>query len=433
MHYLTQMDAARKGIMTPQLSAVAEKERMDKQDLMGLVAQGKVIIPANKCHTCLVPEGIGSMLRTKINVNLGVSKDCQDYDMEMRKVESAVKMGAHAIMDLSSSGETQTFRRKLVEECPAVIGTVPVYDAVVHYNKSLSDIKPHEFIDIVRMHAQDGVDFMTIHCGVTKKSAALIKQNQRITNIVSRGGALVFAWMEMTGNENPFFERYDEILDICREYDVTMSLGDGCRPGSIHDASDLSQIDELVTLGELTQRAWRKDVQVMIEGPGHMPIDQIAANMKIQQTICGGAPFYVLGPLVTDVAPGYDHITAAIGGAIAAANGAAFLCYVTPAEHLRLPDEEDMKEGIMASKIAAHSADIAKGIKGAKEWDDEMSTARKNLDWEEMFRLAMDGEKPRKYRESCRPEHEDTCSMCGKFCAVRNVNKALKGEFVDVI
>jgi len=433
MTYTTQMDAAKKGIITSQIEAVAKKEDLDTQYLMELVSKGKAIIPANKNHKCLRPGGIGSMLKTKINVNLGVSKDCQSYELEMEKVQNAVTMGADAIMDLSSSGDTRDFRKMLIAKCPAIIGTVPVYDAIIYYKKDLNEIKAHEFIDIVRMHAKDGVDFMTIHCGITKKTVKLIKENNRLTNIVSRGGSLVFAWMEMTGNENPFYEFYDEILDICREYDVTMSLGDACRPGCIQDASDICQIDELVTLGELTKRAWKKDVQVMIEGPGHMPIDQIAANMKIQETICGGAPFYVLGPLVTDIAPGYDHITAAIGGAIAAANGAAFLCYVTPAEHLRLPDLDDMKEGIIASKIAAHAADIAKGIKGAKEWDREMSKARKELDWNTMFDLAIDSEKPKRYRESAKPEHEDTCTMCGKFCAVRNMNKALKGEFVDVI
>ena len=285
----------------------------------------------------------------------------------------------------------------------------------------------------MRMHAEDGVDFMTIHCGINKQTAQRFKNNKRLTNIVSRGGSLIFAWMEMTGNENPFYEFYDEVLEICRTYDVTISLGDACRPGSIEDASDISQIEELIALGELTQRAWDKDVQVIIEGPGHMPLDQIEANMKIQQTICKGAPFYVLGPLVTDVAPGYDHITSAIGGAIAATYGASFLCYVTPAEHLRLPNLEDMKEGIVASKIAAHAADIAKGIKGAKAWDYQMSTARKNLDWEKMFELAIDPEKARRYREESTPEHADTCTMCGKMCAVRNMNKILNGEHVDVI
>ena len=336
-------------------------------------------------------------------------------------------------MDLSSYGDTQKFRRKLIDECPAIIGTVPIYDAVVYYNKPLRTITAKEWIDVVRMHAEDGVDFMTIHCGVNKHTAERFKQSKRLTNIVSRGGSIIFAWMELTGNENPFFEYYDEILDICRQYDVTISLGDACRPGSIHDAGDISQIEELVTLGELTNRAWAKDVQVMIEGPGHMPLNQIKANMEIQETICNGAPFYVLGPLVTDIAPGYDHITSAIGGAIAATYGASFLCYVTPAEHLRLPNLEDVKEGIIASKIAAHAADIAKGIPGATDWDNAMSQARRDLDWEKMFDLAIDSEKARRYRAESKPENEDTCTMCGKMCAVRNINKILKGEDVDIM
>ena len=432
MEYSTQMDAARKGITTKELSYVAENEGMAEQELMELVAGGRAIIPANKRHTCIKPSGIGNKLRTKINVNLGTSRDCTDLEMEMEKVKSAVELGAEAIMDLSSSGDTQKFRRKLTKECPAVIGTVPIYDAVVYYHKALKEITAKEWIDVVRMHAEDGVDFMTIHCGINKETAGRFKRNKRLTNIVSRGGSIIFAWMEMTGEENPFYEYYDEILDICREYDVTMSLGDACRPGCLKDASDISQIEELITLGELTKRAWEKDVQVMVEGPGHMPLDQIAANMKIQQTICNGAPFYVLGPLVTDVAPGYDHITAAIGGAVAAANGASFLCYVTPAEHLRLPDVNDVKEGIIASKIAAHAADIAKGIKGARDWDDAMSTARKKLDWEEMFKLSIDPEKARNYRETAKPEKEDTCSMCGNFCAVKNMNRILDGEIVSI-
>ena len=373
--YTTQMDAARKGIITPEMKVVAEKERMDTEELRALVAEGKAIIPCNRLHTSIDPNGIGSMLKTKINVNLGTSRDWKDIDMELEKVNDAVKMGAESIMDLSSYGDTQTFRRKLTAECPAMIGTVPIYDAVVYYHKALKDITAEEWLKIVEMHAKDGVDFMTIHVGINKSTAKRFKNNKRLMNIVSRGGSIIFAWMMMTGEENPFYQYYDRVLEICREYDVTISLGDACRPGCLEDATDISQIEELVTLGELTRRAWEKDVQVMVEGPGHMPLDQIAANMKIQQTICKGAPFYVLGPLVTDIAPGYDHITAAIGGAIAAASGAAFLCYVTPAEHLRLPDVNDVKEGIIASKIAAHAADIAKGVKGA------MGAARKKLDW----------------------------------------------------
>ena len=434
-NYTTQMDAARKGIVTPEIEKVAKKEKMDVDKLMELVASGKVAIPANKHHKSLDAEGVGSMLRTKINVNLGVSRDCKDYDVEMQKVMSAVKLGAEAIMDLSSHGNTQPFRQKLTSECPAMIGTVPVYDSVIHYQRDLATLSAKDFVDVVRLHAEDGVDFVTLHCGITRKTIEEIKAGRRKMNIVSRGGSLVFAWMAMTGNENPFYEYYDEILEICREHDVTISLGDACRPGCLADATDSCQIGELLRLGELTQRAWDRDVQVMVEGPGHVPMDQIAANMKVQQTICKGAPFYVLGPLVTDIAPGYDHITAAIGGAIAAMSGAAFLCYVTPAEHLALPNIDDVRQGIIASRIAAHAADIAKGIPGAREQDDRMADARRKLDWEAQFKEALDPKTAKSIRDSRAPEddHSDTCSMCGKFCAVRSMNKALAGEYIDIL
>ena len=431
--YHTQMEAARLGILTPELETVARKEGWRTEDLMPLVAAGKVAIPANRLHTCLDAEGIGSMLRTKINVNLGVSRDCKDYDTEMEKVRSAVRMGAEAIMDLSSHGDTQPFRRKLTSECSAMIGTVPVYDSVIHYQRDLAELSAKDLIDVVRLHAEDGVDFVTLHCGITRKTIDQIRKHRRKMNIVSRGGSLVFAWMCMTGEENPFYEYYDDILEICREHDVTISLGDACRPGCLADATDVCQIEELVRLGELTKRAWEKDVQVMVEGPGHVPLDQIAANMKVQQSICMGAPFYVLGPLVTDIAPGYDHITAAIGGAVAAMNGAAFLCYVTPAEHLALPNVQDVKDGIIASKIAAHAADIAKGIPGARDIDDRMSDARRALDWEAQWKCAIDPETAKAIRDDRSPEHEDTCSMCGKFCAVRSMNKALSGEHIDIL
>lgn len=435
MEYTTQMDAARKGIATPQMKAVAEKEHMPLEQLMELVAKGQVAICANKAHTCLDPQGVGSMLRTKINVNLGVSRDCKDYDIEMKKVQSAIDLGAEAIMDLSSHGDTQPFRKKLVAECPAMIGTVPVYDSVIHYQRDLGTLSAQDFIDVVRLHAEDGVDFVTLHCGITRKTIEQIRRHKRKMNIVSRGGSLVFAWMTMTGEENPFYEHFDEILDICAQHDVTISLGDACRPGCLADATDVCQIEELVRLGELTKRAWEHNVQVMVEGPGHVPLNQVAANMQVQQSICMGAPFYVLGPLVTDIAPGYDHITAAIGGAVAAMSGAAFLCYVTPAEHLALPNVEDVKQGIIASKIAAHAADIAKGIPGAREIDDKMADARRALDWEAQFACALDPETARAIRDSRKPEddHSDTCSMCGKFCAVRSMNKALSGEYIDIL
>ena len=432
MDHSTQMEAARRGVLTKEMAAVAEKERIGTDKLMGLMAEGRAIIPCNRLHSALSPNGLGSMLKTKINVNLGTSRDMTDLEMEFKKVQSAVEMGAEAIMDLSSFGDTRKFRRHLTGNCTAMIGTVPIYDAVVYYNKPLAQITTEEWIDIARMHAEDGVDFMTIHCGINRDTAHKFKKNKRLTNIVSRGGSIIFAWMEMTGKENPFYERFDELLEICRDYDVTLSLGDACRPGCLADATDASQVEELITRGELTKRAWERDVQVMIEGPGHMPLNQIAAKMEIEKTLCHGAPFYVLGPIVTDVAPGYDHITSAIGGALAAASGAAFLCYVTPAEHLRLPDVNDVKEGIVAARIAAHAADIAKGVPGAREWDDRMSFARKKLDWEKMFELAIDPEKARRYRAESKPEKEDTCSMCGNFCAVRNMNRILDGEIVSI-
>lgn len=433
MLYKTQMDAARKGIVTREMEIVAEKEHKTPEEIRVLLAEGKVIIPANKNHKSLDPEGVGQGLRTKINVNLGISRDCCDFEMEMEKVRKAVQLKAEAIMDLSSYGKTQEFRRRLVAETPAMIGTVPIYDAVGFYDKDLSSISAEEFLEVVERHAEDGVDFMTIHAGLNRATAERFKKNGRLTNIVSRGGSLLFAWMELTGNENPFFEHYDRVLDIFAKYDVTISLGDACRPGSINDSTDASQVEELIVLGELTKRAWEKNVQVMIEGPGHMALNEIEANVVLEKRLCHGAPFYVLGPLVTDVAPGYDHITSAIGGAIAAAKGADFLCYVTPAEHLRLPDLEDMKEGIIAARIAAHAADIAKGISGARNWDNAMSEARRELDWEKMFGLAMDPEKPRRYRESSMPEHSDSCTMCGKMCAVRTVNKVLKGEDLSIL
>ncbi len=431
--YTTQMDAARKGILTPEMKAVAEKEYKTPEEIRDLVAKGRVAICANKLHTCIDPNGVGSMLRTKINVNLGVSRDCKDYDIEMEKVMAAVKMGAEAIMDLSSHGNTQAFRRKLVKECPVMIGTVPVYDSVIHYQRDLSMLTAKDFIDVIRLHAEDGVDFITIHCGITRKTIEQIKRHKRKMNIVSRGGSLAFAWMCMTGEENPFYTYYDEILDICREYDVTISLGDACRPGCVADASDVCQIEELVRLGELTKRAWAKDVQVMVEGPGHMPLDQIGANMKLQETICMGAPFYVLGPIVTDIAPGYDHITSAIGGAVAAACGAAFLCYVTPAEHLALPNVADVKQGIIAAKIAAHAADIAKHIPHARDLDDKMADARRTFDWDTQWACSLDPETAKKIREDRKPEFAESCSMCGKFCAVRSMNKALNGEEIDIL
>ncbi len=429
--YHTQMEAARAGIVTPEMQTVAKKESIDAEELRALVAKGKVAIPCNVLHKAISPEGIGTKMRTKINVNLGISGDAQNYDTEMQKVGLAHKFGAEAIMDLSNYGKTNTFRRWLTEHSPAMIGTVPMYDAIGYLEKDLADITAEDFLRVVRAHAEEGVDFMTIHAGINRRAVESFRREGRKMNIVSRGGSLLFAWMMMTGNENPFYEFYDKVLDILYEYDVTVSLGDALRPGCIDDATDAGQIAELIELGHLTQRAWDRNVQVMVEGPGHMAMNEIAANMALQKRLCHNAPFYVLGPLVTDIFPGYDHITSAIGGAIAAANGADFLCYVTPAEHLRLPDLSDVKEGIIASKIAAHAADIAKGVPHARERDNEMAAARHAVDWEKMFALAADGEKARAYFESTPPADRHTCSMCGKMCAVRTTNLILAGEKVE--
>ncbi|MEG0249250.1 MAG: phosphomethylpyrimidine synthase ThiC [Peptostreptococcus sp.] len=431
--YKTQMEAAKKGILTNEMKSIAEKEHMDPKLLMSKVAEGKIAIPANKNHKNLKAEGVGEGLTTKINVNLGISRDCPDVDKELEKVQKAIEMDAEAIMDLSSFGKTKEFRQKLVNMSTAMIGTVPVYDAIGFYDKELKDITSDEFLDVVRRHAEDGVDFVTIHVGMNREAMNIFKRNKRKTNIVSRGGSLMYAWMELNDAENPFFERYDELLDICAEYDVTLSLGDALRPGCIDDSSDAAQIKELITLGELTLRAWEKNVQVIIEGPGHMSMDEIQANVVMQKKLCHGAPFYVLGPIVTDVAPGYDHITSAIGGAIAAAAGVDFLCYVTPAEHLRLPSLEDMKEGIIATKIAAHAADLAKKVPHARDWDNAMSDARAELDWDKMFDLAIDNEKAKRYREESTPEHNDSCTMCGKMCSMRTMKKVMAGEDLNIL
>lgn len=419
MNYTTQMDAARKGILTKQMKDVLSAEKISPEVLMEKMASGKIVIPANKNHKNLVGIGVGEGLRTKINVNLGVSEDCCDIDMELDKVRDALKYKADAVMDLSIYGDTRAFRRKTVEICNVMLGTVPVYDAVAKYGKNIKDIKVDDFFDVVEQHAADGVDFLTIHAGLTRTTVQRVLKNKRLTNIVSRGGSILYQWMLENDRENPFYENYGRLIDICKKYDVTLSLGDGLRPGSLKDATDAPQIQELIFLGELTKDAWTENIQVMIEGPGHVPLNEVASNMQLQKKLCHGAPFYVLGPLVTDIAPGYDHITSAIGGAIAAASGADFLCYVTPAEHLRLPDLNDMKEGIMAARIAAHAGDIAKGIPGAVEHDHKMSKARADLDWVKMFSLALDPEKAMSYRESSLPSDSEVCTMCGDLCAVK--------------
>ena len=430
-NYATQMDAAKRGIVTPEIETVARKENRPVEFIMERVAKGTIAIPANINHKSLSAEAVGDGTRVKINVNLGISGDCKDYEMELRKVRMAIDMGAESIMDLSNYGKTNTFRKQLIDMSPAMIGTVPMYDAIGYLEKDLLEITAKDFLRVVEAHAQEGVDFMTIHAGINRRAVEAFMRERRKMNIVSRGGSLLFAWMQMTGNENPFFEYYDDVLDILRRYDVTISLGDALRPGCIDDASDAGQISELIELGNLAKRAWDKDVQVMIEGPGHMAMNEIAANMQMEKRICHGAPFYVLGPLVTDIAPGYDHITSAIGGAIAAQAGANFLCYVTPAEHLRLPDENDVREGIVASKIAAHAADIALGLPGARDRDNAMAEARHKLDWPAQFALALDPEKAQRFYEQVPPTERHTCSMCGKMCAVRTTNMILEGKKVE--
>ena len=429
-NYATQMDAAKRGIVTPEIETVARKENRPVEFIMERVAKGTIAIPANINHKSLSAEAVGDGTRVKINVNLGISGDCKDYEMELRKVRMAIDMGAESIMDLSNYGKTNTFRKQLIDMSPAMIGTVPMYDAIGYLEKDLLEITAQDFLRVVEAHAREGVDFMTIHAGINRRAVEAFMREGRKMNIVSRGGSLLFAWMQMTGNENPFFEYYDDVLDILRRYDVTISLGDALRPGCIDDASDAGQISELIELGNLAKRAWDKDVQVMIEGPGHMAMNEIAANMQMEKRICHGAPFYVLGPLVTDIAPGYDHITSAIGGAIAAQAGANFLCYVTPAEHLRLPDENDVREGIVASKIAAHAADIALGLPGARDRDNAMADARHKLDWPAQFALALDPEKAERFYNQVPPTERHTCSMCGKMCAVRTTNMILEGKEV---
>jgi hydroxymethylpyrimidine synthase len=419
----TQLGQAKKGIITEAMETVAAKEGLSAEEIRRRVAEGTVVIPANHNHTSLSPEGIGLGLKTKINVNLGISPDCANIEVELAKVQMSLDMKAEAIMDLSNYGQTRDFRSRLVDMSTAMIGTVPMYDAIGFVGKKLEDITPEEFLGVVEQHAKDGVDFITVHSGINRETARHFRQTSRITNIVSRGGSLLYAWMDLNGKENPFYEYFDKLCDICYKYDVTLSLGDACRPGSLADATDGAQIAELIVLGELTKRAWERNVQVMIEGPGHVPLNEIVANVQLQKKLCHGAPFYVLGPLVTDIAPGYDHITSAIGGAIAAGAGADFLCYVTPAEHLRLPTVDDVREGIVASKIAAHAGDIAKGIPGAADIDLEMSRARQSFDWEKMFSLAIDREKAERYRRESTYKHNDSCTMCGDMCSMRLMNK----------
>ncbi len=431
---VTQMDYARAGQITPQMKEVAEREHRDPEYIRERVADGRIAIPANIVHIKkgMRAFGVGEGLSTKVNVNLGISGDKADAAEEWKKVKIAEDLGADAIMDLSNSGKTRKFRQQLIDETPLMVGTVPMYDAIGYMEKPLVKLTKDDLLATVRAHAEDGVDFVTIHAGINRSVIKTFKETGRLMNIVSRGGSLLFGWMEVTGNENPFYEFYDEVLDICHEYDVTISLGDSCRPGCLYDANDATETAEIIELGKLAVRAWKRGVQVMIEGPGHMAIDEIAANMKMEKRLCHNAPFYVLGPLVTDIGVGYDHITAAIGGAISASAGADFLCYVTPSEHLCLPDAQDVRDGLIATKIAAHAADIAKKVPHVRDEDDRMGQARRKLDWEEMWKHALDPERARERYESSPAATEGTCTMCGKMCAVRTVNKVFEGTTIDL-
>ena len=431
---VTQMDYARAGQITPQMKEVAEREHRDPEYIRERVADGRIAIPANIVHIKkgMRAFGVGEGLSTKVNVNLGISGDKADAAEEWKKVKIAEDLGADAIMDLSNSGKTRKFRQQLIDETPLMVGTVPMYDAIGYMEKPLVKLTKDDLLATVRAHAEDGVDFVTIHAGINRSVIKTFKETGRLMNIVSRGGSLLFGWMEVTGIENPFYEFYDEVLEICHEYDVTISLGDSCRPGCLYDANDATETAEIIELGKLAVRAWKRGVQVMIEGPGHMAIDEIAANMKMEKRLCHNAPFYVLGPLVTDIGVGYDHITAAIGGAISASAGADFLCYVTPSEHLCLPDAQDVRDGLIATKIAAHAADIAKKVPHARDEDDRMGQARRKLDWEEMWKHALDPERARERYESSPAATEGTCTMCGKMCAVRTVNKVFEGTTIDL-
>ncbi|MDH7577910.1 MAG: phosphomethylpyrimidine synthase ThiC [Bacillota bacterium] len=425
---MTQIERARCGEITPQMKEVAAAEGLAPETIRDLVARGLVVIPCNHQHRGLKPCGIGKGLRTKVNANLGTSPVFPDWEDEIEKLEVALAAGSDTVMDLSTGGDIGTCRREILTRSPVPVGTVPVYEAAVRARSkygAVVEMKGDEIFQVIAEHAAEGVDFLTVHCGVTRRIVERLKTQPRVLGIVSRGGALLAGWMLHREEENPLYERFGELLEIAREYDVTLSLGDGLRPGCLEDATDHAQLEELMVLGELVERARAAGVQVMVEGPGHVPLDQIEANVKLQKRICSGAPFYVLGPLVTDVAPGYDHIAAAIGGALAAAAGADFLCYVTPAEHLGLPTPGDVREGVMAARIAAHAADLVKGIPQARAWDRAMAGARKNLDWERQLELALDPEEAHRLRFTRNPVPQEACSMCGEFCAIDLVNRYL--------
>lgn len=425
---MTQLEAARQGKITEAMQRVAEEEKQDPGFIRRGVEEGTIVIPYNKNHAGRKPLGVGAGLRTKVNANIGTSTAYPHLDDELVKLKAALEAGADSIMDLSTGGNLDENRRAIVDNCPVMVGTVPLYQAMVEAQEkygAMVHMTADDLFKVIEKHVKDGVDFLTVHCGVTWEVIQTLKRQGRVTDIVSRGGSFLTGWMLHHQKENPLYQEYDRLLEICREYDVTLSLGDGLRPGCLSDATDRAQIAELIVLGELVERARRAGVQVMVEGPGHVPLDQVAANVQLQKSLCKGAPFYVLGPLVTDIAPGYDHITAAIGGAVAAMAGADFLCYVTPAEHLGLPTENDVREGVMACRLAGHAADIVKGVPGAKEWDYAMSMARKALDWNRQKELALDPEKFSRYRRARNPEDTEACTMCGDYCAMQIVERHL--------
>jgi phosphomethylpyrimidine synthase len=429
----TLVELAKKGVVTKEMELCAKYEKRDVDYIVQGLIEGTIVIPANIYHRereNFTPRAIGKGLKTKVNANIGTSGDIEKIDLELEKLRVAVKYGADAVMDLSTGKHIDETRKVIVENSPVMVGTVPIYQAAKEAAEKygfIGKMTVDDIFNVIEKHCQDGVDFITVHCGVTLSALERLQKEGRLMNIVSRGGALLAEWMVYNEKENPLYEHYDRLLEIAKKYDVTLSLGDGMRPGCIADATDRCQIEELITLGELVDRAREADVQAMVEGPGHVPLDQIEANILLQKKLCHGAPFYVLGPLVTDIAPGYDHIVSAIGGAIAAKAGADFLCYVTPAEHLALPDVEDVKQGVIAARIAGHAADIVKGVPGALEWDIEMAKAREALDWERQFELAIDPETARKYREERRPqEDEKTCTMCGSLCSIKRVEEYLK-------
>lgn len=421
---MTQLTDARDGKITPEMRTVAEKEQVDVQWLREKVAEGRIVIPANRNHKGLIPCGVGEGLLIKVNANIGTSSDRVDLEEELEKLEVSVSAGADTVMDLSTGGDIDLCRRRIIGRSPVAVGTVPLYQAVVdviNQAGGLIHLTTDRIFEVIERQAADGVDFITVHCGLTRAALQTLKDQGRITNIVSRGGAFLTTWMLHHDRENPLFEEYDRLLEIARRYDLTLSLGDGLRPGCLADATDRAQIHELMTLGQLTKRAWEKGVQVMIEGPGHVPLNQIRANVLLQKQLCHHAPFYVLGPLVTDIAAGYDHVACAIGGAVAGEAGADFLCYVTPTEHLSLPRVQDVREGVIVTRIAAHAADIARGHRLAMERDRQMSLARRNLDWTAQMKYAIDPERARKLREENPPAEGDVCTMCGKFCAIKQV------------